>query len=210
MNKKNMYENKYKLSGLNPSFYFKKQFQYIEKKYIKKNNLDILDLGGGTGEYSLLLQELNYKVTLFDFSEQAIGRARNIGVLSTICDDFLSYDFNKKKYDVIFVKGFSLLNTDNQENFLRLKKQMNSILNDNGHIIYMGQTNLSGKWTKSGWFQLNKKMIDKYFDEYLILPAFRYQLYLPLKINNYITKILSFLPVLPKSFTLLGIIKCID
>ncbi len=210
MDKIDLYEKKYELSGLSPSPYFKKQFQYIHKNYIKKNSLKILDLGGGTGEYSLLLQELNHNVTLFDFSKQAIRRAKSIGVLSTICDDFLSYDFNEEKYDIVFVKGFSLLNTDNQKNFLALKKQMNNILKDDGYIVYMGQTDLSGKWTDSGWFELNKEMIEDYFDEYLILPAFRYQLHLPLMINNFITKLLSLFVTLPKSFTLVGISRCID
>ncbi len=209
MDKKNIYEKKYKLNGLNPSPHFKKQFQYIQKNYIKQKNLRILDLGGGTGEYSLLLQDLDYDVTLFDFSEEAIERGRSIGVVSTICDDFLSYDFYDDKYDIVFVKGFSLLNTDNETDFLSLKKQMNNILKDQGYIIYMGQTDLSGKWTDSGWFQLNKKMIEKYFDTYLILPAFRYQVYLPVFINSFITKLLIFIGVLPKSFTLVGISKCI-
>ncbi len=210
MDKIDIYENKYELAGLNPSPYFKKQFQYIQKNYIKKDSLKILDLGGGTGEYSLLLQELNHNVTLLDFSEQAIKRAKSIGILSTICDDFLSYNFDGKKYDIVFVKGFSLLNTDNKEKFLSLKKQMNSILKDGGYIVYMGQTDLSGKWTDGGWFQLNKEMIENYFDEYLIFPAFRYQLHLPFIINNFITKLLSLFVTLPRSLTLVGISRCID
>jgi len=205
MDKKELYENKYELSGLSPSSYFKKQFQYIKNNYIKKENIEILDLGGGTGEYAFLLQELNYNVTLFDFSKQAIKRAKGIGILSTICDDFLTYDFGEKKYDIVFVKGFSLLNTDNEEEFLSLTKRMKNILKDDGYIVYWGQTDLSGKWTDSGWFQLNKEMIDNYFESYLILPDFRYQLHLPVIINKFLTKILSLSPVLPKSMTLLGI-----
>ena len=155
----------------------------------------------------MLLQELNHNVTLFDFSEQAIKRANYIGVLSTICDNFLTYDFAEKKYDIVFVKGFSLLNTDNKGKFLSLTKRMKNILKDDGYIVYWGQTDLSGKWSDSGWFELNTEMIDNYFETYLILPAFRYQLYLPLIINKFLTSILSLFPSLPKRVTLLGLSK---
>ena len=207
MNKKELYENKYELSGLNPSPYFLKQFQYIEQKYIKQKHLKVLDLGGGTGEYSLLLQQLNYDVTLFDFSEQAIERAKNIGVESTICDDFLSYDFKGKKYDVVFVKGFSLLNTDDKSQFLSLIARMKYILSSNGSIIYMGQTDLSSKWTDSGWYQLGIKEINVYFTDFLIFPAFRYQLYFPLIFNKFLSNSLAKFKILPRSMTLVGIIK---
>lgn len=207
MSKKELYDDKYERLTLTPSPYFKKQFDYIHIKYFDKKPLHILDLGGGTGEYSKLLEELDQDVTLFDFSEQAVQRAKNIGVLSVICDNFLTYDFKEKKYDAIFVKGFSLLNTDNKETFLSIKKRMRSILKPDGKIIYMGQTDLSYKWTDSGWYQLGENEIDLYFDEYLILPAFRYQTKMPLMINRSITKLLTLFSVLPKSMTLVGIIK---
>lgn len=207
MNKKEQYEEKYRTEGLNPSPYFLKQFQYINNYYIKGNDLKILDLGGGTGEYSLLLQKIYSSVTLFDFSEEAIKKAKRNGVISTICDDFFSYDFNNLKYDVVLVKGFSLLNTDNENLFTELTNRMKTILNDDGCIVYMGQTDLSESWTKSGWYQLSKEEITNYFDEYLILPAFRYQLKFPHFFNKIITNMLSFFKKLPKSFTLVGVIK---
>jgi len=206
MNTKELYENKYELSGLNPSPYFPNQFNYIVRKYIQKNPLKILDLGGGTGEYSVLLQKLNYDVTLFDFSEQAIHRAKKIGVNSTICDDFLSYDFKNNKFDIVFVKGFSLLNTDDEKNFISLIERMKSILTSDGCIVYMGQTDLSRQWTDSGWYQLGKNEIKNYFTDYIIFPAFRYQLNLPLAVNQLFSKILFKLKVLPKSMTLVGIV----
>ena len=207
MNKKELYENKYEVLGLTPSPYFKRQFKYIEKKYLRKDNLKILDLGGGTGEYSLLLQELEYDVTLFDFSEQAIKRAKMIGVKSVICEDFLTYHFKNNKYDVVFVKGFSLLNTDNKDVFLFLLEKMKHILNKDGKIVYMGQTDLSGKWTDSGWYQLGENEITKYFNDSLLMPAFRYQLFLPLIFNTLITKVLMCFSSLLRSVSLVGIIE---
>jgi len=207
MDKKKLYEKKYASSLLVPSPYFQKQFQYIVKKYLIKKNPKILDLGGGTGEYSLLLQDLNYDVTLFDFSVEATIKAKNIGVYSIVCDDFLSYKFKDEKYDLIFVKGFSLLNIEDKKTFLSLIERMKLLLNPNGYIIYMGQSDLSTNWSKSGWYQLGISEIEEYFDDYLILPAFRYQVYLPLFLNKIITNILSKVRDLPKSITLLGVIR---
>jgi SAM-dependent methyltransferase len=207
MNKKELYEKKYELSGLSPSPYFSQQFNYIQKIYIQKNHLKILDLGGGTGEYSLLLQQLDHDVTLFDFSIQAIQRAKSIGVDATICDDFISYNFRDKKFDVVFVKGFSLLNTDDRSSFNAIVKKMKSILASDGCIVYMGQTDLSGQWTKGGWYQLGIDSIHHYFTDFLILPAFRYQLYFPLALNRVLSSILSRFKKLTKSITLIGIIR---
>ena len=207
MDKKELYETKYKKEGLPVSPYFKKQFQYIQKKYIKRNNLKILDLGGGTGEFSLLLQELNNEVTLFDFSKEAAKKAKDMGVLSIICNDFLTYDFKDDKYDVVFVKGFSLLNTDDKDTFLALIERMKGLLTNDGYIVYMGQTDLSASWTESGWYQLGTDDINNYFTDSLILPAFRYQLSLPLIVNKGISSSLSLLSSLPRSMTLVGIIK---
>ncbi len=72
--KKVFYEEKYSHVSVAPSPYFKKQFQYLLDNHSKidASRLSILDLGGGTGEYSIILQNLGHDVTLFDYSEIAI------------------------------------------------------------------------------------------------------------------------------------------
>jgi ubiquinone/menaquinone biosynthesis C-methylase UbiE len=207
MDKKILYDKKYEQIHLQPSLYFPKQFKYIEKNYCKSLKSKVLDLGGGTGEYSLLLQGMSYDITLFDFSMEAIKRAKSIGVKKTICNDFLSYDFEDESFDIILVKGFSLLNTDNEHTFLAMIQQMKAILNSEGIIIYMGESNLSASWSESAWYQLGQTEIKKYFDSYLLLPAFRYQLILPLFFNQWITRVLMNFKSLPRSISLVGIIK---
>lgn len=207
--KKEYYEAKYSDVILTPSPYFLKQFKYIVNGFFKpqKKEISILDLGGGTGEYSLLLQDAGYTVTLFDFSQEAIEKAKDIGVFNTICADFNTYDFDNKKYDLILAKGFSLLNTDDSDDFNTITIRSTNILKENGLFIYWGQTDLSGGWTKSGWYQLSLKDLKMNFTQSLILPAFRYQLYFPLGINLGLSKILVFFKKLPRTVSLIGIIK---
>lgn len=208
-NKKKYYEEKYNNEVLVPPPYFIKQFEYIIKSFHSPptKKIRILDLGGGTGEYSRLLQDAGYNVTLFDFSQEAIEKAHNIGVQKTICADFNTFKFGNEKYDIILAKGFSLLNTDKSLNFERILKRSKLLLNSEGLFIYWGQTNLSNEWTKSGWYQLSNVDLKRYFTHSLILPAFRYQLNLPLFLNLFISKTIRLFNKLPRSISLIGIAK---
>jgi ubiquinone/menaquinone biosynthesis C-methylase UbiE len=57
---------------------------YINQRFIREKlpekQLQILDLGGGVGRYSLMLSELGHKVTLIDLSEKNIKEAKELSI----------------------------------------------------------------------------------------------------------------------------------
>lgn len=182
--KYDFYELKYTDYNLSVPPYFKKQFCYLIKKYMPKmllspSNYTVLDLGGGTGEYAMQIKELGFKVTVFDFSSEACNKAVSKG-LKVINGDFHTYKFDCQ-YDIVFIKGFSLLNTDNISDFKNIWGKIGTITKEGGINIFWGATDLSGQWTDSGWYYFTLKQIKNILPkcQHLILPAFRYQLIIP-------------------------------
>jgi SAM-dependent methyltransferase len=200
------YNSKYAAQRLKVPSYLENQFRYILSMLnYDKADIRILDLGGGTGEYSLVLQNLGYEVTLFDFSKIAIQKSREIGIHKTICADFSTYDFNSQKYEVVFSKGFSLLNTDNELLFNINLQKMLALLVPNGACIYWSVTDFSGGWTLTGSYRPTKVELQRHFDQVVIFPAFRYGCRFPKYINQFISRALFLLPKLPKPMTVIGI-----
>lgn len=204
--KLDIYNRKYVDSSLSLAPYFSKQFRYLLSVAGKrKKNEAVLDLGGGTGEYSLALQDMGYDVTLFDFSKAAVERARRIGVKKTICEDFATCFLGDKNFDVVMAKGFSPLNTDQNGVFDRCMTRIMTMLNSRGVFIYWGVSDLSGNWSGTGWYNCTVNDLKRYFDTVLIFPAFRYGCRLPFKVNNAITRLIMKLPYLPRALTIIGL-----
>lgn len=84
--------------------------RYLDE-YIVGENLDIFDIGGGPGRYSIYLAEKGHKVTLLDLSKRNIEVAkeksaeRGITLESYIHGNALELDKHEKKYDVILLMG---------------------------------------------------------------------------------------------------------
>lgn len=84
--------------------------RYMDE-YIVGENLDIFDIGGGPGRYSIYLAEKGHKVTLLDLSKKNIEVAkeksaeRGITLESYIHGNALELDKHEKKYDVILLMG---------------------------------------------------------------------------------------------------------
>lgn len=203
--KKIFYNSKYLHQNVAPSPYFKLQFLYLVKKYCKQKPKTVLDLGGGTGEYSIELQQLGYDVTLFDYSHVAINHAKQIGVHNTICNDFLSYDFHNQSYDIILAKGFSLLNTIDEKSYDSVLNKIRNLCNERGVVFYWGRTDLSNSTTKSGWVNHNYDFLISKYNHILLFPAFRWQSKLPHIINIFISRVYSVTRKL-YPFTLVGIL----
>jgi SAM-dependent methyltransferase len=190
------YEKKYAEADLDVSPWFTKQFSYLLKNYAPEMlanpyRCTVLDLGGGTGEYAQKIKELGFKVTVFDFSRQACQKAEAKG-LETIHGDFFTFDFGTSSYDIILAKGFSPLNTDNHEIFLGLWEKVRRLRQPSGMSIYWWNTDLSGTWGEGGCYKLSNRDIANLFDgaDFLLFPAFRYQVNLPHFINQAISSMI--------------------
>jgi 2-polyprenyl-3-methyl-5-hydroxy-6-metoxy-1,4-benzoquinol methylase len=80
--------------------------------YIKKETLDILDIGGGPGRYSLYLGGKGHHVTLLDLSHKNIEEAKikantaGINIERYICGNALTLeDYSLGEFDVILLMG---------------------------------------------------------------------------------------------------------
>jgi SAM-dependent methyltransferase len=184
------YEKKYAKVRLDVSPWFSKQFSYLLRHYAPEMltnpcHYTVLDLGGGTGEYAQKIKELGFKVTLFDFSRQACQEAEAKG-LEVINGDFFTFDFGNLTYNIILAKGFSPLNTDKYEIFLGSWEKIRRLRQRYGMIIFWSGTDLSGTWSKDGWYKLSNRDIANLFvrSDFLVFPAFRYQVNLPHFINK--------------------------
>jgi SAM-dependent methyltransferase len=167
----------------------------------------ILDLGGGTGEHSLVFQALGFDVTLFDFSPIGVERARAAGVRKAICGDFTTHDFGDERFDFVFAKGFSPLATDDPTEYERFERRILDRLEPHqGVFLYWGATDLSGRWSASNWFEFRPSDIYRHFDVALVLPLFRAQCRLPVAFNRAITRrLLALGRPLPRTCNLVGV-----
>ena len=84
--------------------------RYLDK-YIIGENLEIFDIGGGPGRYSIYLAEKGHRVSLLDLSKRNIEVAkeksaeRNITLEAYIHGNALEIDQYEQKYDIILLMG---------------------------------------------------------------------------------------------------------
>lgn len=192
------YEDKYATESLHTPPEFVGEFHYSAHNFAPTyrklgESCAILDLGGGTGEFSKKLQDMGFDVTCFDYSQTAIEKAAKLGV-KTICADFTQYSF-QPQYDLVLVRGFSCLNTDSYEVFQEGMERIKKALNPGGRILYMGHSDLSGAWTKSNWYCFSPTELTERFgpNNFVLLLKPTYQTRFPHIVNQLLTKIFCFL-----------------
>jgi 2-polyprenyl-3-methyl-5-hydroxy-6-metoxy-1,4-benzoquinol methylase len=91
---------------------FKYEFEITKimmQKYMNRGN--VLDIGGGTGRFSLYLASIGYDVTLVDLSKNSIEFAKNkskelgLNIQALQCDARNLPKLNLGKYDNILIMG---------------------------------------------------------------------------------------------------------
>jgi len=203
--KTKMYDKKYSLVRLKPGPHFNKQFEYILRSTnMGRKKLKILDLGCGTGEYSLMLQMMGHEVIAVDLSGEAIKKAKEIGVTNAFVADLLS-EPKKNMFDIVLVKGFSPLNTDDISEFIDVWNKIKNLLMADGVAIYWGSTNLTSQWSESGWFNWNPDNLKSILVTQVLF-AFRYQANFPWVLNALISFIAKKIK-LSRNLTFIGYSK---
>jgi len=130
-------------------FNYEKNYNILSDFSIKKtNNLLALDLGAGSGFFSIPLAQLGYNVIAIDLAKDLLteieANKKNLNI-STICDDLLNFENHteNKKIDLIIsmTDVISHLNSYNEMNSL-FSKIYNS-LSQSGVVLlsYRDQTN---------------------------------------------------------------------
>lgn len=182
------YDEHWSEGRIEPIRNFVKKFDYVTASTMQRRPTRVLDLGGGTGEYALLLQDVGFDVTLLDFSEVAVEMAAAAGVKTTLVADFMAHDFGTSRYDVVLAKGFSPLNTENGREFEAILQRAQNLLAPGGVVLYWVYSTLEERWSRSGWFEIAPARIAPWFDEVVVLPWFNLQCSLPWWLNQLLSR----------------------
>lgn len=162
------------------NFYEKDDFRYYEAKISLKllktvssecilhKDSKILDLGCGTGFYTELFRQMGYNSIGIDISKTAIAKAAEKYPKSKFeVADALNLPYQKKSFDMIFLFGCSIVNTDDLSEIDRVFRYLLDFVKENGTIVFIGGSNLSGKltgvseWFNHTWKQLKEISADK-------------------------------------------------
>ncbi len=109
-------------------------FDYLGK--ILKNTDSVLEIGAGTGRFTLEVAPLVKKVTALDISKNMLdklqekAKLKKISNIEMLCGDFLEIPFNQK-FDVIL--SFSAI--EYIKNSEKLFSKISSLMNDGGCLI---------------------------------------------------------------------------
>jgi len=172
---RSLYDSVYTKGGLRVLPHFPRQFRYALVMLGRTAApLRVLDLGGGSGEYSMAMQAMGHEVTLVDLSPVAIERARALGVREAICADFLA-ELPEGRFDLVLCKGFSPLNTDRREDFCAVVRRVEALLRPGGAMLYWASTANSGTWSASRWFNWRVRELREMIGETMLFPSFRHQ-----------------------------------
>jgi 2-polyprenyl-3-methyl-5-hydroxy-6-metoxy-1,4-benzoquinol methylase len=108
---------------------------FIEEEINRNKELEIIDIGCGTGRHSIELSKRGYSMTGIDLSESFLEKAREKAKQNGLQIDFLNHDARnlpfKMKFDVAIMMcegGFPLMETD-EMNFDILKNVSTSLKN---------------------------------------------------------------------------------
>jgi SAM-dependent methyltransferase len=200
------YDGKYERSEIAASTHFPAQFQFCLRLAGVQAARTVLDIGGGTGAHSLALQQMGMDVTLLDFSQVAIEKARASGVRRAIHGDFFGDTLGGEQFDVVLARSFSALNIDNLDEFADVVQRIKKCVANGGVVIYWAWTDLSRQWSSLGTFNHHPKFIVPLFDRVLLVPAFRALAHLPLAVAVVANNILCISPTpLPMRVAIIGV-----
>jgi len=103
---------------------------YQISKEVKKKNISVLELAGGTGNIALNLSSRIKNIIISDLSFSMLSRQKDSQLLK-ICCDMKSLPF-KKKFDFIFSTFDSVNYINKKENIIKLLDAISNCLTDNG------------------------------------------------------------------------------
>lgn len=158
--------NSFDLNPLNYDLYrplYPKEIYDEIFKYANLNkNCKILEIGLGTGQATIPFLKKNYQVTALELGKNlslfAQNKFKDYSNLKIINDDFLKYDFQDEKFDLIYcASAFWWLSKP------LVYQKILSLLNDHGVLAIFANHPYPNK-TKDITNIINKKVYKKYYE----------------------------------------------
>lgn len=118
-------------------------------KNLEFNSKDrMLDAGGGTGWTSIYFSPLVSEITLFDYAEDTVEKAKKnteyFGNIEVCCDDILEMKNIKKKFNKIVI-GSTLQYMENEEQVIKVFKNIYNVLENSGRAMFTHNPDLEKK-----------------------------------------------------------------
>ena len=118
------------------SVFFRKEDEFnIDKEALCLCQGKILDVGAGTGDHALYLQNKGYDITAIDISNDSCDIMRKRGIRNVLCCDFFNYH-SENKFDTILLLGRSIGAVADINGFLDFLKISKKYLTSGGHILF--------------------------------------------------------------------------
>ena len=114
--------------------------KHIISRYLYDNEMEIADIGGGTGPYSFWLAEKGHKVHLLDVTpkhiEIAKQKSKDIKVVlsSYICGDARNLPYESESMDIVLLMG-PLYHFQSLESRGKCLSEAYRVLKNNGYVI---------------------------------------------------------------------------
>jgi len=124
----------------------------------------VLDVGGGAGSHSLILQERGFDVIALDISDTAVEIMKSRGLKQVVKADIYTYSGEKFDTLLFLMNGIGLTGT--LEGFRRFLEHAKTLLNEDGQLLFDSSD-------ISYLYEETKKPTDKYFGEVSYQYAYR-------------------------------------
>lgn len=112
----------------------------IINRFLSKDNMSIIDIGGGAGYYAFWLQEKGHNVSLLDLSPKNIELANkhslNTGIKLTNCEtgDATELNYKDDQFDLVLLFG-PLYHLTDKEDRLKALSEAKRVLKPNGILL---------------------------------------------------------------------------
>lgn len=124
----------------------------------------VLDVGGGAGSHSLILQERGFDVIALDISATAVEIMKSRGLKQVVQADIYTYSGEKFDTLLFLMNGIGLTGT--LEGFRRFLEHAKTLLNEDGQLLFDSSD-------ISYLYEETEKPTDKYFGEVSYQYAYR-------------------------------------
>jgi 2-polyprenyl-3-methyl-5-hydroxy-6-metoxy-1,4-benzoquinol methylase len=140
----------------------KTEYKFIKDHIPEGHNLKIIDLGGGSGRFAILLSKEGHEVTVVDKSEEAISLIKERGHKKAFCSDVFTFQ-SVIKYDM----AIAIEVVDYFDDFVSFLNKVKSFTNNQSLFIFSVHNKDSWRFKIRNWRRKKTKYNNLFFKDYL-------------------------------------------